>query len=65
MTKAERLATKIVDRILDEGLAASTWRDANPHAYDTLLDYRKDMERSAAKVIQSNPSLSGHPRVKR
>ncbi len=41
----------VVDEILDNGLADSTWRDEYPAAYTELLRYRKDIEASVRKVI--------------
>lgn len=46
------LAEEILKSILDEGLAASTWRDNNELAYGELLKYREDMIVSAETVLK-------------
>ncbi len=40
---AKGLATVIVNRILDHGLAGSTWRAQHPEAFEDLLSYREDI----------------------
>ena len=49
--KTERIAKRVVAEILDLGLAASTWRENNPKAYDDLLTCRLDIERSVQRII--------------
>lgn len=43
---------KVVNAILDKGLADSTFREKFPDAYDELLFYRADMEADAGRVIR-------------
>lgn len=45
------LYQKIVYRILDVGLADSTWRELHPQAYEDLLEYRVDMEDDVFKTL--------------
>lgn len=47
-----KLARNIVKEILDHGLADSTWRDKFPEAYEELVRFRKDMERSVSNKIK-------------
>lgn len=46
------LAEKIVYRILDKGLAMSTWRNNNEAAYEELLKYRADMVKDVEKILE-------------
>lgn len=48
----KELAKSIVGRILDHGLAMSTWRDNNSSAYEELLWYRVDIEASAEAALK-------------
>jgi hypothetical protein len=52
LARATSLAKKIVQEILDKGLAVSTWRDVYPDAYENLLEYRADLEESAVKILR-------------
>ena len=45
------LAVAIIREILDKGLAKSTWRDSHSRAYQELLSFRRDMEKSALKIL--------------
>lgn len=44
-------STKIVNEILDKGLASSTWSDTFPDAYKQLLLIREDIEISVRDVL--------------
>lgn len=59
--QAEKAAKKIIDEVLDKGLAESTWRECYPDAYRDLLMYREDLELSAKKVLVK----SGEDRIRR
>jgi len=48
---SNKLAQKIIDDILDKGLADSTFRDKYPEAYEELLFYRVDMVTKVTKII--------------
>lgn len=48
------IAQAVIDEILDEGLADSTWREQFPEAYKDLLDYRADLEGSVVEVLDRN-----------
>lgn len=50
--QAEKIANRVVNDILDKGLAKSTWRDKFPEAYETLLEYRVDMVDSVQPIIK-------------
>ena len=43
---------KVVNAILDKGLADSTFREKFPEAYEELLWYREDLEESVRRVIR-------------
>ena len=45
------VAKKIVERILDEGLANSTFRDNHPDAYLELTKYRVDLEADVVAIL--------------
>ena len=45
------VAKKIVKRILDEGLANSTFRDKHPDAYLELIEYRVDLEADVVAIL--------------
>lgn len=45
-------AKKIVNALLDKGLAKSTFRDLYPAAYDELLSYRDDMEADVTTILK-------------
>lgn len=50
----KKVAEKIVEEILDEGLADSTWRDMFPEAYVDLRDsYREDLEGSVEMILKN------------
>jgi hypothetical protein len=49
---AKNLAAVIVNRILDHGLANSTWRVLHPDAYNDLLEYREDITLSVYHHIR-------------
>lgn len=50
-TEAVAIATNVVSRILDVGLAKSSWRDHHEEAYIELLRYRGDLVDDVTKVI--------------
>lgn len=45
------IAKKVVNEILDHGLADCTWREKFPEAYKSLLEYREDLEASVEMFI--------------
>jgi hypothetical protein len=45
------LSEAIVNKLLDDGLANSTFRDLHPEAYKILLTYREDMVTDVTKVV--------------
>lgn len=47
-----KVAKKAVERILDTGLAESTFREKHPKAYKELLHYRADLEADIVKVVK-------------
>lgn len=51
MTCLREVATKSIARILDQGLAKSTWKDNNEQAYNDLLAYREDMIEDVLAVL--------------
>lgn len=46
------LSEKVVNEILDKGLAKSTWHDLFPRAYKDLLSYREDLQGSVEKGLR-------------
>jgi hypothetical protein len=52
LASQKRLAKKIVDDILDEGLMRSTWKDNNEGAYAALCTYREDLIANVERVLQ-------------
>lgn len=54
MTKdqADLVAGAVVNMLLHNGLAQSTWRETHPDAYMDLLTYKADMVADAAKLLQ-------------
>lgn len=63
--KANRLAKAVVNKILDKGLANSTWRSNNGFAYNALLQYREDMIADAEQVLLRSINARGAPRKTR
>ncbi len=51
LDEIQATAHKIVDEILDQGLAQCTWRWNNEPAYDNLLKYREDMRLQAECIL--------------
>jgi len=49
----DQLAAKIVNRLLNEGLARSTWRDTHPEAYNELVEHRPEMIRDVLKFLDN------------
>ena len=47
----DETAAKIVDDILDRGMAKSTWRSVYPKAYENILLYRRDMIASIIQIL--------------
>lgn len=50
--QAQLVATAVVNRLLDKGLAESTWKDNHQAAYAELLKYRVDMTIDVTKVLK-------------
>ncbi len=50
---ATRISTskKIVNEILDKGLAQSTWAETFPDAFEQLKKYRKDMKVGTRDIL--------------
>lgn len=46
-----KIAEKIIGRILDEGLAESTWRWEHPDAFFALNVYREDLIQDAVRIL--------------
>lgn len=51
------IAQSIISRILDKGLADSTWREQFPEAYDGLIEYRQDLEESVNEGLRGSSIL--------
>lgn len=46
------VAKRVITRILDKGLANSTWREEHPEAYEDLRGYRPDLEEAVKIVVE-------------
>ena len=45
---------KVVNEILDKGLASSTWAEKHQHAYHELIEFREDLVASVRYVLIKN-----------
>lgn len=67
--QAKRLAQRAIDSILNEGLAASTWRDNNEGAWRELFHYKEDLVLSVQKALLKTPRprklVDREPRLKK